>query len=91
MTNYAHYLVPWVDRLSLTNLRTSKCVKIPSWQSCEDFEKIDWKKVMKQNYKNVAEDLQKSVGQLAKELPDTMKAFIIGSRSKKKWGFRSQN
>ena len=46
--------------------------------------KIDWEKAMKQNYKNVAEDLQKSVGQLAKELPDTMKAFSsLGAAAKK--------
>ena len=39
---------------------------------------------MKQNYKNVAEDLQKSVGQLAKQLPDTMKAFSsLGAAAKK--------
>ena len=39
---------------------------------------------MKQNYKNVPEDLQKSVGQLAKQLPDPMQAFSsLGAAPKK--------
>ena len=47
-------------------------------------KKQDLEKVMKQNYKDVAEDLQKSVGQLAKQLPDTMKAFSsLGAAAKK--------
>ena len=47
-------------------------------------KKHDLEKVMKQNYKDVAEDLQRSVGQLAKQLPDTMKAFSsLGAAAKK--------
>ena len=39
---------------------------------------------MKQNYKDVAKELETSVGQLAQQIPDTMKAFsLMGAAAKK--------